>query len=105
MGGSLNLAMFGIGAGNGQQQFTPAQYTDSQMMDYAKQNSGNFDMLQQYQNAIKEQLRNGSYNRPEQVWAQVRNSNDKAAFDKAQNQLLMQQADGQSDSSLAPQAF
>lgn len=99
MGGSINPAWFGFGPGFGQeqQQFTPKEYSNQQMLDYARQNGVDYNMGQQYQDAIKNQLRNGTYKTPEGVWSQVRNANDKAAFDKAQRQLYILPSNGQSD--------
>lgn len=72
MGGSAGFmnGMFNGGAMQAPQ--TPPQYTNSQLMDYARSNNGNFGELDKYGKEIVTQLQNGSYKDPAQVWQAVR---------------------------------
>lgn len=88
MGGSNSMfQMFGFGPQQ-QQQFSPTQYTNDQMLDYARSNNTNFDELNKYQNEIINQLKGNSYQDPYKVWQAVRNGNDRSAFEKAQQDVM-----------------
>ena len=76
MGGSMNMFPF-MSFGAQQSQAAP-QYTNDQLLSYARSNNGNFGELEKYGNEIVSQLKAGTYQDPYKVWQAVRDSNFKA---------------------------
>lgn len=71
MGGSKGImgGLQGLQSMFPQQPVTPP--SQSQILDYAKSNSGDFGAGQSYQAELAKQIRSGSYQDPYKVWANV----------------------------------
>ena len=91
MGGSSLWQIFG--AQPEQAPVAPPQYSNEQMLEYAKGLGGDYKQFDKYKNEIVSQLRNGSYKDPYGVWQAVRNADFQAQQPQPTDQIAFPQAE------------